>query len=247
MDNVGYLALSRAAMLDRATDVTANNIANANTDGFRAARAAFEKMLVDTGTDGPTSEMAYAIDAGTWSDTSEGGIVATGNALDLAMQGDAWFSYQTEGGYTAVGRDGSFMKSQDGTLVTSAGHAVLDVGGAPVQLPAEAVDFSIAEDGTISTPDGAIVGQVGIFDAPQANTWARDAGGMLRAPDDQLPLVPSVEGRVIQGFVEQSNVNPISEITKLISLQRAYERTMSLADSADSLRKSTLQRLGRSV
>jgi len=245
MDNVGYLSLTNAAMIGRATDVTANNIANANTDGFRAGRITFEEMVSETGAEGPLDEMSYAIDVGTWSDTAEGALVATGNPFDLALQGGGWFGFQTEEGETAVGRVGQLTKTDDGALVTAGGDSLLGAGGGPVLLPPEATEISIARDGTISTPNGDVIGQVGIFQADEAHTWKRQAGGMLLAPGDAGPLVPAVDGNVLQGFVEKSNVDPIGEMMRLINLQRAYERSMNLADSADQLRSDTLSRLGK--
>lgn len=245
MDNVSYLSLSRAAMIERANSVTTNNIANANTKGFRAARSVFDEMVVKTDMDGPLDEMSYALDRGTYTSTDEGAFIETGNALDVAIQGDGWFSYQMPDGNTAIGRDGSFIRSNLGELQTAAGHPVLDIGGAPIVIPPEAVNLSISADGTISTPEGDVVAQIGIFEAQDAPTWSRNPGGMLEVPEGSLPLMPALQANVLQGFSEQSNVNPIVEMTRMIGLQRAYERSMNLANSADELRSDTIKRLGK--
>lgn len=245
MDNVGYLSLSHAATVERANDVRANNIANANTAGFRSARAVFEELVVDTKTDTPMEKMSYVLDKGTYSDASQGAVTPTGNPLDLALQGSGWFAYEMENGDKAIGRDGSLTTNAQGELITTSGRPVLDAGGAPIALPAESGEITIATDGTISLANGEIVAQVGMFDAPDATAYARKPGGMLAVPDGQWPLVPSVGTVMLQGFSEQSNVNPIIEMTQMIGLQRAYERSMTMADSANKLRASTIERLGR--
>jgi flagellar basal-body rod protein FlgF len=247
MDNIGYISLSHAAMIERANDVTANNIANANTEGFRAGRNAFEQMVVSTKSGTATDEMAYSLDVGTYSDLTEGALIQTGNPLDLALQGDAWFAFETTAGENTIGRGGSFVLSAEGDVLTASGDRVLDAGGAPLNLPLDAGDITVAADGTISNGAGEVLGQVGMFEAAQADTWPRRPGSAVAVPADQWPLLPSLNGSMLQGFSEQSNVNPILEMTKMITLQRSYERAMNLAESADKLRSTTLDRLGRSA
>jgi flagellar basal-body rod protein FlgF len=246
MDNVGYISLSHAAMIERANDVTTNNIANANTSGFRAARIAFEELAFNNENGDVLSEVSYAIDKGTYSSSQEGGIIPTGNPLDFALQGEGWFAYELSDGKTGIGRDGNFTTNSAGELLTSAGHRLLDAGGSPLTIPPESGPISVATDGTMSTPDGEIIGQVGIYQANNAETWTRSQGAALIVPDGEWPLLPSISTSLVQGASEQSNVEAVVELTKMIGFQRAYERAMSLADSADKLRSSTLERLGRS-
>lgn len=245
MENSGYLALSRAAMMERATDITANNIANANTVGFRATQPLFESLVVDTGLEGDLGHMYYAIDGATVSDLTPGALVVTGNPLDLALPGAGWFGYQTAEGQIALGRDGQFALSADGDLVTGTGDRVLDAGGSPINLPATAGALTIAKDGTITAADGGVLGQIGVFDEPGIAGWQHLRGSLLVPRDGQPALTPALSPDVQQGVLEQSNVSPVIEMTRLISQQRAYERSMSLATVADELRKETLGRVGR--
>lgn len=245
MENIGYVALSHVAMLERATDITANNIANANTTGFRATQPLFESLVVDTGLEGGLGEMAYAVERATVSDLTPGALVATGNPLDLALPGDGWLAYQTTEGQTALGRDGQLALSPEGDLVTSFGDRVLDVGGAPINVPADGGTLAIARDGTITAADGAVLGQIGVFDEPGIATWQHLRGSLLVPRDGPPALSPALEPLLMQGHVEQSNVSPITEMTRLISQQRAYERSMNLASVSDELRKETLSRVGR--
>ncbi len=245
MDNVGYLTLSLAAMKERALDVTANNMANANTQGFRSAKTSFDKMIVDTGSPGDLAKMSYSIDRGTYNDLSEGSLVKTGNPLDMAVQGDGYFGYQRRDGRIALGRDGSFSLSPEGDLLTSSGHAVLDAGGGPINIPPDAGQIFVGSDGTISTDQGTIVGRVGVFEEPDIALWQRLDAAMFVPREEKTLLTPALSPQVRQGFVEQSNVVPVVEMSNLISTQRAYERAMNIANGADKLRSELLQRLGR--
>jgi flagellar basal-body rod protein FlgF len=245
MENSGYVALSRAAMMERATDVTANNIANANTVGFRASQPLFESLVVDTGAKGDAGRMAYAIETATVSDLTPGALVATGNPLDVALPGGGWLAYRTPEGQTALGRNGQLLLTDQGDLVTAAGDLVLDVGGAPITLPPDTGTVAIARDGTITAPDGGVLAQIGVFDEPGIAGWQHLRGSLLVPRTGEVGLIPALEPALMQGHLEQSNVSPIQEMTRLISQQRAYERSMSLATVSDDLRKETLSRIGR--
>ncbi|MFD2739557.1 flagellar hook-basal body complex protein [Sulfitobacter aestuarii] len=243
MENVGYLAYARASQLERATDVAANNIANANTAGFRASRTLFENYVAQSNAAGDLGAVSYAIDRGTVSDLSQGALTRTGNPLDIAITGDGWLGYLTTTGQTALGREGSLVQNAAGDLSTTAGDLLLDLGGAPINIPPGSGEISIARDGTISGGNGEVIAQVGVFDAPDIAFWERLSGTMMVPRDGVAPLNPTLEPALMQGHVEQSNVSPIAEMSRLIELQRAYEHSMSLAKTADDLRKEALSRL----
>lgn len=245
MDNVGYVSLSRAAMLERVSDVTANNIANANADGFRAKRASFETLVVDTQVDTPTRSLAYAIDKGTYVDLSQGGMSQTGNQFDIAIQGDGWFGFERQDGIVALGRGGSLVRDVEGNLVTPEGHTILDVGGGAINIPEDAGDVAIGKDGTITNGAGEVLGQVGLFEAPDVSKWQSLDGAMFKPREGDTPLDAALNAEIAQGFVEGSNVNPVMEMTRMIRQQREFDRTMHMADAANNLRKQTIERLGR--
>jgi flagellar basal-body rod protein FlgF len=243
MENTGYVALSHAAMMERATDITANNIANANTIGFRATQPLFESLVVDTGKKGDLGDLTYAIETGTVSDLSPGALVATENPLDVALPGGGWLAYRTPDGQMALGRDGQLALTAQGDLVTASGDLVLDSGGAPISLPPDSGTLTIATDGTITAPDGGVLGQIGVFDEPGIAGWQHLRGSLLVPREGSVALNPALTPMLKQGFLEQSNVTPIEEMTRLISQQRAYERSMNLATISDDLRKETLSRV----
>lgn len=244
MDNIGYISLSAAAMLERSLDVTANNLANANTGGFRASRNNFEELVADTKRSGDVETLSYALDR-SYVDMASGPLEQTGNPLDLAIQGSAWFGYQGADGTIGLGRDGRFVLDEQGMLRTSAGLSVLDAGGGPVMIPPGSGDISVAADGTIVNQDGETIGQVGLFDEPQISAWLPVGNGMFVPPQGAADLAASIDSSMIQGYAEKSNVNPVLEMTRMIETQRAYDRSMNIANGADELRKQTLARLGK--
>src|SRR6056297_1805926 len=139
MDNTSYVALSRQLTLERQMSVVAGNIANMNTAGYKTEHLLFEEVLERAGKPG---RVAFVQDVGLIRDLGPGALETTGNPLDLAINGEGYFTVETENGarYT---RGGHFSLNGEGAVVTSGGHPLLDAGGAPIQLPPESVGISI--------------------------------------------------------------------------------------------------------
>lgn len=247
MDNSTFVSLSRAAALQRSLDVTANNMANANTVGFKAQRADFRTM-VETLQDGQDNT-SYVLNRGSYLDGSQGQLTRTENPLDMAISGDGWFAYATPTGQTAYGRDGRFSINQRGDLVTLTGAQVLDEGGAPIAIPAGAgTQLQVASDGTITGPQGATIAKVGLFDVAGIADFKRIGAGMFIAPDGTAAArTPATGSKISQGFVEESNVQPVIEMTRMMDIQRAYEQAMKIMDDENQLRQQTLSKLGNTA
>lgn len=247
MDNSNFVSLSLARSLEQSLDIVANNIANSNTAGFKAERSDFqdivEKNLGDAGKD----DVSFVYNSGSHLDTRAGALEKTGNPLDVAISGDGWFGYQTTTGQTAYGRDGRFVINAQGDLVTTKGDQVLDAGGAPIAIPANTGGaVSIAGDGTISDAQGNQVGKIGVFSVPGIAEYQRIGDGMMVDPTGAgAAAQPAENARLSQGFIEQSNVQPVLEMTRMIDIQRAYERAMKLLDDTNTLRQQTISQLGR--
>jgi len=228
METPTYIALSRQMALRQQMDVVANNIANASTPGFKA-----EMMLMsEVGLPAERGvELSYVQDFGTARDFSPGALRATGNDLDLAVQGDGFFAVQTPDGvrYTRVGR---FQLNADGTLVTSQGYPVL-AGGGPVTINPEDGPINVAEDGSIST-DRAIGGQQLQVAGKLDLVDFADRGKLtptqdnLFDPNDQQPTAAT--GKIAQGMLEESNVRTIIEMTSLIEVTRNYQAMQRFLD-----------------
>ena len=247
MTETSYLGMSLASSLQRQLDVTSNNIANANTAGYKGEHVVFETFVQqNAGADQDPAN--FVRDRGSYVDMRPGALVQTGNPLDLALNGEGWFSYLTETGQRAFGRDGGFALDTEGNLRTLSGAQVLDEGGGPIVLPTQGLgELTIAEDGTISGSETGPLGKVGIFDIPGIQSYSRIGAGMFVAPAGAAAPEASTTTQVMQGALEGSNVNPIREMTRLIDVQRAYERTNTMMGNADGLQRDALKRIGQAV
>jgi flagellar basal-body rod protein FlgF len=121
------------------------------------------------------------IDSGSFVDLRPGTLTVTENPFDVALDGSGWLSYRAENGQTAYGRDGRFLIDGGGTLVTVTGSQVLDIGGAPINIPPDAGAIEIAADGTLSTAAGVTLAQIGVFDLPAIQNFRTSGGRALRA------------------------------------------------------------------
>lgn len=225
METSGYAALSRLSGLKREMQVIANNIANANTTGYRQEGILFSEFI-QSADQGEKVAMSTARVRNT--NFAQGTLDQTNGMFDFAIEGDGFFLIDTPQGQRLT-RAGAFSPSAEGTLVTPDGHAVLDSGGAPVFIPPNAADLAVSSDGTIST-EGRPIGQLGVVLPNEPALMVREGGVMFRADDG---FTEATAPRVLQGFVEQSNVDPILQISRMVEVQRAYEMGQSFLERED--------------
>lgn len=237
MESPWLIAISRQAALQRQMDAVANNIANMNTPAYKSEEILFQDYLVKPQRDVP---LHFVEDVGMIRNLSEGPLTNTGNPFDLALSGDGYFVVGTQNGerYT---RSGRFQLDADGRLVNQQGQAVLSASGQPIFIPEGTRDVSIAPDGTVSA-DTEAVGSIGVvrFDNPRAlkreanNLYSADKAG---TPDDRT--------RILQGMLEESNVNAVEELTRMIEVHRAYASNQRvLQDEHDRIRRAARVILG---
>jgi flagellar basal-body rod protein FlgF len=238
MENATYAALTRQSGLMAELRVVANNIANANTTGYRAESVIFSEYVRDLGPDAPSLSMAAARVRDTLQ--TQGSMGQTGGTFDLAIEGEGYFLIQTPQGERLT-RAGSFTPNENGDLVTLDGYALLDAGGAPVFVPQGAGQIGIAPDGTISA-DGEPVGQIGLFQPLDPGGLVREDGVRFRADGG---YEPALEGRMLQGFLEDSNVDSVLQISRMIEVQRAYELGQGFLDKEDERIRSVIQMMNR--
>lgn len=236
------LALQTQRVQQRRMDIAANNLANVATSGFKADNLLLDEVT-DTGAsaeDAP-SDIIFTRDIGLVRDMSQGPIAMTGNPLDVAIEGDGFFTIEGPGGETLYTRDGAFSLTGEGRLVTSDGRPVLSSGGAPIVLDPQGESPSIGRDGAIRVA-GVEAGRIGVasFAAPGA---LLKVGDNLWSAQDQAP--EPFEGVVVQGALEGSNVRPVVELTRLIQISRAYQSAARVINGADELRQRAIQQLGR--
>jgi flagellar basal-body rod protein FlgF len=237
MDLAGYVALTRQSGLMREMQSVANNIANVSTTGFRREGVLFAEMVRALPAEGGSVAMTEA--RGRWTDDLQGGLVQTGGTLDLAIEGEGFFRILTPAGERLT-RAGAFTRNGEGEVVTMDGHALLDEGGGPIQIPFEARAIAIAADGTLSV-DGDPAALIGLVTVEDQTRLFRETGVLFRYDGEPLPME---NGRLVQGFLEQSNVNAVSEMARMIAVQRAYEYGQKLLDQEDERIRLVVRVLG---
>lgn len=222
MENGGYTTLTRQTGLMREMRVIANNIANSATTGFRQEGVIFSEYVSDLD-NAPSLSMAL----GNVRNTSleQGALTQTGARFDFAIEGAGFFIVATPQGERLT-RAGSFSPNAEGELVTPSGNHVLDSGGAPIFIPPDISDLSVAADGTLST-GGRPLAQLGIASPTEGTELLREDGVMFRADG---AIEPALRARVMQGFLESSNVNSIGQVARMIEVQRAYELGQSFTE-----------------
>jgi flagellar basal-body rod protein FlgF len=238
MDNASYAALTRQTGLGQELRVVANNIANVATTGFKSEGVIFSEYITNLGSDHNSLSMATARVRDTV--MTQGTLTQTGGAFDLAIEGAGFFLIQTPDGERLT-RAGSFMPNGQGDLVTPDGHPVLDAGGAPVFVPQGLGPVAIAPDGTIST-GGQPVGQLGLVMPTDPAGLTRQGGVMFEARGGFEPVQ---NGKMLQGFLEASNVNPTLQIARMIEVQRAYELGQNFLQQEDERIRGVIQAMGR--
>lgn len=238
MDNAGYTSLTRQSGLLREMQLVANNIANISTTGFRKEGLLFAEHIHAMENGDPSLSMTTANVRLT--DQSQGPLTQTNGTFDFAIEGSGFFLIETPEG-NKLTRAGNFTPNAEGELTTHSGMRLLDNGGAPIFIPPDAADLTVAADGTLSVA-GRPLAQIGIYEpSPGTNTVRRDGVSFL-AEGGVEPVEDSV---ILQGFLENSNVNAVSEIARMIEVQHAYELGQKLLDKEDERIRSVLQTLGR--
>ena len=238
MDNASYTALTRQSGLMQEMRALANNIANSSTTGFRAEGITFSEHVKALGPDAASLSMATAAVRDTV--MTQGGLSQTGGSFDLAIEGDGFFLIETPGGQRLT-RAGAFRPNENGDLVTADGHPVLDAGGAPVFVPQGIGTIGIGADGTISA-GGQPVGQIGMVIPTDPTRMFREGGVMF---DARGGFEPAPDGRMLQGFLEDSNVNPILQVSRMIEVQRAYELGQNFLDKEDARIRGVIEAIRR--
>ncbi|MFG1480390.1 flagellar basal-body rod protein FlgF [Xanthobacter sp. V4C-4] len=235
-----YVALSAQIAADRRLATVANNVANMNTPGFRAEQVRFTELLSQTSSD----KTSYVSPGETFTSLRSGAITQTGNPLDLAVEGEGWFAVRTSSGvgYT---RDGRMRMTPEGALQTMSGMPVLDVGGAPLMVDPNGGTLRIGEDGSIFQ-NSRPVARVGLFTMAAGAKLDRHDGVTMRPSQPAALVQEFTRNQIRQGYVEGANVEPVMEMTRLISLQRAFEQAASAVQQTEESTTSAIRQLGPS-
>ena len=233
-----YVALSSQIALERRLTTIADNVANAGTVGFRATQVKFEDVLSGTG---PNS-VSFVQTGGTYLSEAKGGYRNTANPFDFAIRGDAWFGLETPDG-PIMTRDGRFSMLQTGQLVSVEGYPVLDAAGTPIQLDPAAGAPVVSADGFIRQ-NGEQVGAFGLFSFTPGLNFQRYGNSGVVPNGEPQAVVDRADSGVVQGFVEDSNVNPVLEMTRLIMVQRAFESANAAVRETETTFGDAVKALG---
>ncbi|MDC0663282.1 flagellar basal body rod protein FlgF [Marinobacter sp. SS21] len=237
MDKSLYIGMSGAKQNMLSQRAHANNLANANTTGFKRDFAQARSMPV-FGEHHPTR--AYAMSERPGTDLSAGALMETGRKLDVAVDGNGWLAVQNRQGQEAFTRSGSFQIDTNGLLRNGAGDLVLGNGG-PVALP-PFENVQVGADGTISVipvggpPDQLVaVDRLKLVNPPADALEKGEDGYMRRKPDQALGGVEPADAslRVASGFLESSNVNAVEEMIANLQLSRQFEMQIKVMRTAN--------------
>ncbi len=249
MQNTLLVGLSKQMVLERQLDVVANNIANMNTNGYKADRSLFQEYLSSNAHEdnfmSPDRRVSFVQDRATYRDYSQGPTEQTKNPLDVAIDGSGFLVVQTPAGerYT---RDGNLQINNQGQLVTSDGFQVLGNSG-PITFQQTDHDVAIAADGNITVLEGtstidSVRGRLRLVSFPEAQRLLKE-GANLYAPGEGAVPVNDTKSMLRQGFVEKSNVNSVVEMSRMLEITRTYTQIATLLQQQSDLHKSAIEKL----
>jgi flagellar basal-body rod protein FlgF len=229
---------AQIALRDR-LETIAHNLANVSTPGFRAEQAKFDAAVARIGAQ---PSVAFVEAKQPYLSRESGVTIKTDSPLDVALQGDAFMALETPQGQIYT-RDGRLFITPTGALVSVNGHAVLDAGGAPLQLDPNGPAPSIARDGMIAQ-GGRRVGAIGLFAIdPAANLTRADNSGVV--PDRPATAVLDfTRNGVLQGHLENTNVSGVAEMARLIAVQRAFESVVAAQGQSEQSFVDAIKTLG---
>ena len=245
MQNALLIGLSRQVALSRELDVVANNIANMNTTGFKADGSLFEEFLNSAARDESNGRLSFVRDRATWTDLSPGGTERTGNALDVAINGEGYFAVQTQRGVRYT-RNGSFQINPQGQLVTGDGDPVLGDGG-PITFQPNDKQISISADGTVSVREGnskgdSLRGKLRVVAFARTQQLKKDGNATFNLVGNGAPI-EAKNASVVQGSLEKSNVRGVVEMSRMIEITRTYQQVAAMLQQQSDLSQSAIGKL----
>ncbi|THD62247.1 flagellar hook-basal body complex protein [Phenylobacterium sp.] len=247
MDNSLYVGLSNQMVLKRQLDIVANNIANADTNGFKVESLITSmKPGAPAFTQGGPRPVKFVGEDGVARDFSQGGMRNTAATYDLAIEGQGFFKVTTASGQDRYTRDGHFRTDDQGHITTQSGETVADDGGGSVTIdPQLAGEVTISPDGIVSQGN-LIVGKIGVYKFDNLSALEKVGDNEYQNASNQQATV-TTDAKLHQGMLEGSNVNQIVQITKLIAVNRAYEQVTQMMSSQTDLSRTSVGRLGKAT
>ena len=267
-----YTSLSGAIAQSQRLDTIANNLANVNTPAFKKDQQIFREYLtanerppnvlqvpkvpasIESFYDMQGGDKSYVDSAGTYTNFDQGGLKQTGNKLDFAIDGKAFFEVATPAG-TRLSRGGQFTVDGNGQLVTKEGYPVLmqgadnlgangaDVAQRVIQLSGG--NISVSENGQIFENNEPIA-QLSLVEVADLDTLSKQGNGLYQFKQNSNPQVTnSATAKIHQGYVEASNVNIVQEMTDMISATRVFESLQKGISAYDQMNEKLVNQVGK--
>ncbi len=261
MQNAMFSGLFAALSTEHRMAIVSNNLANANTAGYKSDKAAFKDTMIFFASDFIREPLANVRSKPLWppaelrartrlaveeTDFSQGAMQYSGNPLDISIAGEGFFRIQTPGG-NYYSRNGSFCQSADGTLMTPNGFMPLDTGGNPIQVPAGTKNVHIDFEGRIFA-DGAEIAQLEIVSINDLTQMEKFGHNLFRVREGSqvTEFDPRADGTLVnQGYIESSNIDIVSEMVKMIEVNRTFEANSKVMQTSDALDRESISRVGR--
>lgn len=249
MENTLLVGLSRQMVLERQMDVVANNVANINTNGFKADRSLFEEYLRSPAHEDnfqrSDRRVSFVQDRASFHDFAAGNTEQTKNPLDVSIDGGGFIAVQTPAGerYT---RDGGLQVNNLGQLVTAGGNPVMGTSGPIVFQPTDK-QINIAADGNVTVLEGtgrtdSVRGKLRLVSFADAQKLVKEGNNLFSAGQG-VAAQPDITSKVRQGFIEKSNVNSVTEMSRMIEITRTYTQISALLQQQSDLHKSAIEKL----
>ncbi|CCO23982.1 flagellar basal-body rod protein FlgF [Maridesulfovibrio hydrothermalis] len=247
-----FSALFGAMSNEHRIDISANNLANVNTTGFKRDNCAFQDTFIRFAHDYVVDAKPFIRDKDMFPapkimarprlseeviDLSQGAFQRTGNPLDLAIRGNGFFKVQKDGGEFLT-RNGVFSLSPDGVLVTEQGYPVVANGG-QVTVPPRS-NVVIDAEGVI-TADGEEIAKLDFVQPADAKQLKKEGENLYTLEGEEVPG----EGEIVQGYIEKSNVEVVNEMVAMIECQRSFEMYQKMIKTTDQLDLKVIQQVGR--
>ncbi len=246
MDTALFVGLAHKAALKRRMDVVAHNIANMSTTAFNKEKVVFRQHLVDAPGAAATSggKISYVMDHGVLRNLDTGTMVPTNNPLDVFINGRGYLSVKGSDGETLYTRNGRMTVNSENYLTLLSGERVQDDSGQDIQFDDDDQDFSIADDGTISSNNGE-KGKLGLATFTNEQSMKRRGTSLYESSEAPKEVEELTDVSVRSKAFESSNVNAIESMTEMIDVMRAYQNASKQSGGYEDMREDALKRLGR--
>lgn len=243
MDNTLYIGLAAQSALKRQMDVLAHNVANVNTTAYNKENVLFKEYLMDVGGNSASSggKISTVLDVGTIRDLEEGAITSTGNPLDFAISGRAYLKVNNAAGDEFYTRNGRMTLSENRELITLSGNIVLNSDNTPIIINPDDTGFKITEQGMLSSESRQIA-QLGIYSFENERNMKRSGDSLYSS---EQPAIVATDYKIIQGSIENSNVNAVMAVTEMIDISRKYESLTRSMGKLQDMRRDSLNRLAK--